>query len=378
MKILQVVQKPQRRGAELFALQLNQHLQRMGHDVATAYLYPHDDANALPLGHHDTILGTDERHCFERIPGIHPALVSRLSRLVDERRPDVVQVNGGRTVKYGALVAARQPRRSWVLIYRNIGQLQDWMDGWRRRLYARLVAPRLDGVVGVSSATLESVREVYGTSTPAARIPCAVDPASAWPRAPRCVIRERTATPTDAPVIVWVGSLSPEKRPDRLLRVAAIVKRAEPALHVWIVGSGPLRQATETAAMASPLASCVRFLGTQDHVADYITAGDVLALTSDSEGMPAVLLEAGLAGLPVVSTRVGGVSECVVHGQTGLLLERDDEDGLADALRDLLERPAKRQLLGNAAHVWIEQNFTMSRVAQAYATFYEQVLTGSA
>jgi glycosyltransferase involved in cell wall biosynthesis len=265
-----------------------------------------------------------------------------------------------------------------VLIYRNIGQLRDWMDGWRRHVYTRLVAPRLDGVVGISRTTLQAVREVYGVSSPTACIPCAVDPESASPRLPRRTVRERTSTPLDAPVIVWVGSLSPEKRPDRLLRVAAIVKEAVPAVHLWIVGTGPLREETEAAARASSLAPCVRFLGARDDVADYMAAGDVLALTSDSEGMPAVLLEAGLVGLPVVSTQVGGVSECVLHGRTGLLVERDDEDGLADALRDVLERPTTRQQLGNAARGWIEQNFTMSRVAQAYAAFYEQVLAGSA
>jgi glycosyltransferase involved in cell wall biosynthesis len=239
-----------------------------------------------------------------------------------------------------------------------------------------MVLPRVDGVVSVSANTLQAVGELYRLAVPTMCIPCAVDPSVVTPSVGRPIVRRQVNTPLDAPVIVWVGSLTPEKRLDRLLRAAALVRRDMPELHVWIVGDGPLRQEMEAQVRASPLAQSVRFLGVQNQVANYMSAGDLVALTSESEGMPAVLLEAGLLGLPVVATRVGGVSECVLDGQTGILVQRNDEDGLANALRSLLQRPQQRCRLGAAARAWVERNFTMSRVAHQYAEFYRQVLTG--
>jgi glycosyltransferase involved in cell wall biosynthesis len=236
--------------------------------------------------------------------------------------------------------------------------------------------PYMDGVVGVSGTTLRAVEDLYRLSAPTTCIPCAVDPETVVPNVAPSAIRMQADTPPDAPVIVWVGSLTPEKRVDRLLRALATVRRSIPDVHLWIVGEGRLRRSLEADVRASGLASCVRFLGVQDHVANYMCAGDLVALTSDTEGMPAVLLEAGLLGLPVVATRVGGVSECVLDGETGIVVPRSDEDGLAGALRDLLLRPAKRREMGDAARTWIERNFTINHVARQYAAFYRQVLAG--
>ncbi|MFN2200024.1 MAG: glycosyltransferase, partial [Caldilineaceae bacterium] len=74
----------------------------------------------------------------------------------------------------------------------------------------------------------------------------------------------------------------------------------------------------------------------------YLYAADLFVLTSDSEGMPGVLLEAGFAGLPAVATDVGGGGECVLHGQTGILVPPQDADALKQALRSLLRNRERR------------------------------------
>jgi len=375
LRILQVVHKPQRRGAEIFALQLSQQLRSKGHEVRTAYLYPHHGENPLPLTADDVVLGGSEHHCFETFPGVHPSLVSRLRRIVEETHPDVVQVNGGRTVKYGAAIASHTLQRPWVLIYRNIGQPGHWRRGVRHTYYSRLVLPRLDGVVGVSAGTLREIENLYRLSVPTACIPSAVDSSAVVPTMSRSAVREQTDTPLDAPVVVWIGSLTPEKRLDRLLRAAARVRQLVPNLHVWILGGGPLGRTLESEARAQSLEGCVRFLGVQAQVANYINAGDLVTLTSDNEGMPAVLLEAGLLGRAVVATQVGGVAECVLHEETGILVPRSDEEALATAIQDLLRQPDRRSRLGDSAKAWVEQNFTISLIAQRYASFYQQVMS---
>ena len=85
------------------------------------------------------------------------------------------------------------------------------------------------------------------------------------------------------------------------------------------------------------------------------------ALTSDTEGIPGVILEAGLMGLPVVATRVGGVPECVLANETGILIDTDDEEGLAEAVLMLLKNPLKRKEMGKRAERWISENFTIDK-----------------
>ena len=375
MKILQIAQKPQRRGAEIFALQLSGRLQSMGHQVRTVYLYPHSGSNVLPLNPDDAVLGGQEHHFLERMPGIHPRLLWRLVRAIAKWKPDVVQVNGGRTLKYGA-AAAWFASHAWVLISRSIGQPRHWL---RSRLhyefYARFVMPRLHGVVGVSSATLHELMELYKLSVPVVRIPRAIDPAALVPSSSRSTIRESTQTPADARVVLYVGSLTREKRLDRLFRVINSVRSNVPNVHLWLVGEGEMRAALESQVETLALGCRVRFIGVQKDVASYMNAADVLALTSETEGTPGVILEAGLLRRAVVATCVGGVSECVLNGETGVLVEPSNEAAFTEALTTLLQHPEDLQRLGDTACDWIQRNFTVSLIASQYQAFYQVVLS---
>lgn len=378
MKILQIVQKPQRRGAETFAFQLSEELRRQDHTVQTVYLYSHSGEKPLPLHDGDVVLQSQESHTFEKIPGVHPGLLRQLLRVIDAFKPDVVQVNGGRAVKYGAF-ARRFSSHPWCLIYRNIGNPQDWVQGWHYYAFYRyLVMPQLDGVVGVSQTTLDRLDQFYGgLSVPLLNIPRGVNPASLEPTQSREAIREMLQTPPQALVVLFIGSLSPEKRIDRLLRVAHQVKAHFPNLHIWLVGDGPERLALEEQAKDLELVSQTRFLGVQSNIGDYIQAADILLLTSDTEGIPGVILEAGIMGLPAVATRVGGVAECIQDGKTGLLVDPNDETGLAEAVLDLLQHPDRRLEMGRQARALVQQKFTIDIIARQYFEFYQAVLTTS-
>jgi glycosyltransferase involved in cell wall biosynthesis len=374
MRILQIVQKPQRRGAEVFAYQQSAAMRALGHTVQTAYLYDYPGEKALELLSGDSSLNGDETHWQERLPGVNFRLLLKLRRIVTAFQPDVVQVNGARTVKYGAFTRMTCPQRSWVLIYRNIGSPLDWVRSRQLRLfYRRFVMPQLDGVVGVSAQTLSSVKSFYNLKVP---LQCILNGIQIDDQAKlsRSQLRRRMQTPDDAAVLLFVGSLSPEKRIDRLLRVAQDVRREVLNLYVWIVGDGPQRRVLQAQAEASGLAGCVRFAGVQEDVTSFMAAAEVFLLTSDTEGIPAVILEAGAQGLPVVATRVGGVPECIVENNTGLLVEREDESAFECAVRDLLRHPHHRLAMGRQAKSWVRANFAIETIAAQYLAFYEQVI----
>lgn len=375
MRVLQLAQKPQRRGAEVFAYQLSQELRRQGDSVQILYLYLHGAGSDLPVGSSDRLLNAREHHPYERLPGVQPSLLGRLLHTIDQYAPDIVQVNGSRTVKYGAFATLLRPRRSWALVYHNIGNPQDWVNTSLHYAYYRwLVMPRIDGVVGVSRTTLEHVRQFYRLSVPMIRIPHGVDPAMLTPVRARSEVRRQLDTPLTSPVVIYVGSLTPEKRPDRLLRLMATLMPTVPDLRVWLIGDGVQRSLMEQQAQTLGLAQSVRFLGVQTNVADYLQAADLFVLTSDTEGIPAVLQEAGYMGVPVVATKVGGVAECVVDGETGLLVEPQDEVALAEAVRTLLADPQRRAAMGGVAADLMRRTCLIDILAAEYRRFYAMVL----
>ncbi len=374
MRIVLLAQRPQRRGAEVFAYQLTNELRRQGHVVRLVFLYPYEGGGALPHTLNQVLNG-NEKSLLEKIPGIEPGLAQRLLQAIDELEPDVVQANGARTVKYGAFAAIARPSRKWVLIYRNIGNPRDWMRTPLHKVFYRyVVMRRLDGVVGVSNATLNVVRDYYSLPIPMMQIPRGIDPSTLVPTMPRQSLRSKVGTPPEAPVIVFVGSLAREKRLDRLLRMASSLKTVFPLLRIWLVGDGPSNNLLHQMASELDLQDSVTFFGVQDNVADYLNAADVFVLTSDTEGMPGVLLEAGYSGLPVVATDVGGVRECVIDGDTGIVVAQDDEDGLAHAVERLLRDDDLRSRMGELAHQWIAGRFTIDIVAGQYVEFYQSLL----
>ncbi|MEE2777179.1 MAG: glycosyltransferase family 4 protein [Acidobacteriota bacterium] len=163
MRVLQLITAQERRGAEVFALGLTVQLEKLGNDTKVAALY--GGSQELPLRACDTNLGAAKSHAFEGLPGFQPSLVGRLPQLCMDWQPDVVQLNGSRTVKYGCLGAGSASRK-WALVYRNIGDPEQWLrDGLKRIVYRRLLA-RADGVVGVSEASLAQVQRIYGFTGP--------------------------------------------------------------------------------------------------------------------------------------------------------------------------------------------------------------------
>ncbi|MBI1299294.1 glycosyltransferase [bacterium] len=375
MKLLQILQKPQRRGAEVFAYQLSQTLRRKGVEVRIVYLYPHNKPGALPIGADDVVLTEPDQSIFEVIPSVQPAKFHKLLKIIDTFQPDVVQVNGGRTVKYGALAHLFRRNQPWTLVYRNIGHPKDWVQGpFRSLFYRHVLMPNVGGIVGVSKTTLGVANDFYGLSIPAQYIPRAVDPTVLQPSRDAQTVRAQLGACSTDPVVLYVGSLSHEKRLDRLLRITQQAHKACPNLRLWIVGDGGMRPTLEATVKAMQLEECVHFCGVQENVADFINAADVLALTSDTEGIPGVVLEAGFLGRAVIATNVGGVHECVKHGETALLIEPNHEDEFATSLVGLLQDRERRQAMGEAARHWITQNFSMDQISQQYLSFYKQFM----
>jgi glycosyltransferase involved in cell wall biosynthesis len=371
-----LIQKPQRRGAEVFALQLAEALEARGSCTRVVALYEQPAQKALKLRSGDVALAFRDSNVLERVPGVQPGLLRRLRDEVLSFDPDVIQLNGARTVKYGALLRRVTPKARWALIYRNIDSPRFWN---RRRLiqavYRRVFIQVVDGVVGVSEATLAEVRSMYGLDVPSIYIPRAVDTRYLTPSGNED-IGARFQLPPNQHVLLFVGQLAVQKRPDRFVDIVARLRaQGKPVLGL-VVGDGPLRESLAAEVARRNAGAWIRFAGFQEHVGDFYRASSVLLLTSDTEGTPGVVLEAGACGLTSVAADVGGVRECIDDGKTGLIVPPSDIKSYVDAVGDLLRSENLRTAMGTAAQTLVEARFALPRVVERYEAFYAEVLAG--
>jgi glycosyltransferase involved in cell wall biosynthesis len=157
------------------------------------------------------------------------------------------------------------------------------------------------------------------------------------------------------------------------LRIAARIRQAIPEAEFLLAGDGPLREELEREAQELGLADSVRFLGDRRDVAAVHASIDVAVLTSDSESLSNVILEAMAAGLPVVAYRGGGNPE-LVNAARGALVEPGNEIEFSNAVVHLLTQPALREELGRNARHFVDENFGLDRVRGRYQALYETLL----
>jgi glycosyltransferase involved in cell wall biosynthesis len=256
-----------------------------------------------------------------------------LRQLVQQRHPAVVHAH----LYASAAAAVVATRGLSVPVVLTEHTEAPWRDRAARAV-SRRVYQRVDRVVAVSSAIRDTLVRTYGV--PAGRVdlllPATTAPAAARPR----------ATGAHAAVVGVVGRLVPEKGVDVFLRAVSLVTRVVPSARFVVVGDGPLRAQLQERMVALRLAGVVSFTGFRPDAPRLIAGLDVLVVPSRSDGSPLVVCEAMAAGVPVVASRVGGLPDLVVHGDTGLLVRPEDPDDLARALVGLLLDPAAARALG--------------------------------
>jgi glycogen(starch) synthase len=183
------------------------------------------------------------------------------------------------------------------------------------------------------------------------------------------------ALPYDPPRLLCLGRLIPQKGFDLALRAWARLGDAMPGARLVIAGDGPARPDLERLAADLGLAS-VEFRGwvPPDDVPDLINACTLVVMPSRIEPLGLVAVQAAQMGRPIVATRVDGLPEVVVHGQTGFLTEADDVDRMAEAMRFLLTHPSIATAMGQAARRRAQEVFDWCAHVGAYDGLYRRLV----
>jgi glycosyltransferase involved in cell wall biosynthesis len=188
----------------------------------------------------------------------------------------------------------------------------------------------------------------------------------------RSVARRELGYQDDDFVLGFVGRLTPQKNPLRLVDAFSIAQRKHPSLKLAILGDGPLRAEVEKRATLRRVAEQIRCFGHKPGRS--VVAGfDALICSSDYEGFPIVFLEALAAGVPIVTTPVGGARECVMPGRTGFIAGGLSSEKMAQAILQLADLTSESRLRMSADCRIQVQRFRLNSIAEATRDLYARL-----
>lgn len=308
---------------------------------------------------------------FAKKPGLDLSLLPRLARFLRQERPAIVHTHAFTAATWGRLAAAVAGRPRVVVHEHSAFSLTSILH----RSVDRALAPLTDRWVPVSEALAADLARVLGL--PAQRLVTIHNglpfPEEAAPVDVHEVRRELGADGFGR-LVGTVGRLEPRKGLEVLLEASRALAEAYPDLGVVLVGEGPDREALERRARDLGLGDRVLFAGRREDVQRVLSALDAFVLPSHAEGLSIALLEAGAAACPIVATDVGGNSEVIADGRSGLVVPPGDPRALAEGLDAVLGDPDRARALGAAAAATVQERFSSAAMMEGIEDLYADLL----
>ncbi len=296
---------------------------------------------------------------------VSPRLAAAVTRRIRAEAPDLIHTHMVHADAYGSL-AAHVLRTPFVSTRHNddrylLGPFRyvdrGLMHGVRKIVAISDAVRTFHVAAGLPAGKIETIH--YGLDD--------------VPAAPSELTPDALGVPAEAPLVLAIGRLIAQKDHATLLEAFARVAAERQDARLAILGWGPLEQQTVAHARRLGLAERVLVPGRVEP-RDWLARADVFAHTSRWEGFGIVLLEAMLASLPIVATRVSAVPEIVVDGETGLLADPGDATAIADHLLGLLDDPGRRRTLGERGLARARSEFSVARMTDRTAGVYERAV----
>lgn len=349
-------------GAEQVVLNLVKHQINDGHEVfAFSLANGRTEVNEPKL----KAAGAVTLHAPKR-GRVDPTLPFRLRTMLKDLEVDVVHTHNPLPAVYGP-PAARMAGLPCVHTKHGANEASR-SSSWLRRVGQNMAS----ALISVSEETARQAKS-QGEHAPIIDvIENGIPLASFAPNAQlRAEVRRELSIPDDAVVIGTVGRLSEVKNQPLLVRAVAPLLNA--GVRLAVVGEGEFRPNVEAAIRECGVSEHVHLLGQRLDAPRVLTAFDVFALSSDSEGLPMVLPEAMTSGLPVVSTAVGGIPDVIKEGSTGYLVPKGDEVAMRGRLAELVNNGELRRRLGAAAREDALGRYSSQRMHERYLELYRRL-----
>lgn len=337
--VLHVLPLDLARGAQRYARELRSRLDtpEVRHRILTIFA-----STSRELG---ADVALDVPYAIAQRFGFDPRAALALAHELRSSKPDLVVAHGSAPLKYLATISRRQP----PVVYYKIGVAHPAALRGGGRLVHRALLARASRVAGVSHECLDEAERIFGVpKSQLVLIPNGRDEKNFHPG---------LQDDQKKPHLIFVGHLTASKRPQHFIEVVRRLRGSGVELTASMIGDGPLLSSLAVAAREAE----VQLLGHSDDVPALLRAADLLAFTSipDGEGMPGVFIEAGLSGLPVVTTNVPGAGTVIASGETGFVVGVHDLDAFVDQARLLLQNAELRRRFGAAARARCLAGFTL-------------------
>ena len=366
MRIVHVLSSFGMGGQERVAYDLATSQRAAGHEVTALSLAPPPDG---PLAAEFRAAGIEVERVARAKPGVDPVLIVRLARWLRRRRVELVHTHNRMALIYGA--PAGKLARAAVVHTKHGNNPK----GGTRLIAGNLAGRCVDAFVAVSAETAAFARKRSEIDDRKLLvIPNGIELSRFHPDpAARARIRQELGIDPGAWVIGTVGRIATEK--NHALLVRAIAPLLGPQTRLVIAGDGELMPALRALVESLPGGRFVHLLGARRDVPELLNAMDTFALSSDTEGLPLVVLEAMATALPVLSTRVGGVPNVLDEGETGFLVPVGDEAALRDRAAQLRADPTTNRAVGERARTAAVEKFSAERMQREYLALYARVLS---
>ncbi|PRX43494.1 glycosyltransferase [Salegentibacter salegens] len=362
MKIIQLIQKPQLRGAEIFACQLSNHLKEQGHEVLVVSIFKGD--SELPFKGKLISLDRPLSKRFFDLNGW-----KKFNSIIRKFKPDIIQANAADTLKFAV---SSKILFSWKhpLVYRNANKMGDFITSKLKWQLNNFYMSKVAYVISVSKECEKDFIKTF--SYPQKKINTVEIGVEE---------QELEGIPGDlqkifkrGPVITHIGGFVPEKNHDGLINIFNKSLEKFPETQLLLLGKGNLEMKIKSKVEELQIQNNVHFLGYRSDVLDILNNSKAFVLPSLIEGLPAVILEAMYCEIPVVAYNVGGIGEVVVQGKTGWLVEKNEQAKFQEHLEEILTGNENIADRVKTAKNMISDKFLNKQIAQGFAKRYFEVL----
>ncbi len=361
MRIIQIIQKPQWRGAEIFASQLGNHLLDAGHEVYLISLLEGDAT--LPFKGNTIKLNRPLGFRFLDVIGWR-----QLADFIKELQPHVVQANAGDTLKF-AVFSKFIFRWKAPIIFRNANKASDFVNSTSKLLFNKFLMSQVSHVISVSElCRLDFIKTYSFERKKTITVPIGIERKKMDDTRPS----DLESVFGSSKILVHVASYVPEKNHAGLLQIIKMLLIKGEDVKLLMIGDGKLRDSIQQQIISLDFANHVFLLGYRNDVMNIMQNAFAFILPSNIEGLPGVIFEAMYCRTPVIAYDVGGISEVVKSGMTGWLVKAGDEAGFVSAVLEVLHADNLEEIKDNAYNLVVNE-YDNRVIAKRFLEVYKRV-----
>lgn len=362
LKIIQILQKPQLRGAEIFACQLSEHLRKQGHEVLLVSIFK-GDAD-LPFYGKMIHLGRPlTKRLYDR------KAWKEFSLVVQRFKPDIIQANAADTLKF-AVSSKLWYRWNFPIVFRNANKMGDFIDSKLKWYLNKFYLSKVSYVISVSNECRKDFKRTF--NFPSENL-CTIE-IGVENKHTGYIPRDLEKIFQKGRVLTHIGGFVPEKNHKSLLNIFKGIAKDFPDLQLLLIGKGRLQEEMKAFSGELGIAGQVHFLNYRKDVLNILSHSSALVMPSLIEGLPAVILEAMYCSTPVVANNVGGVGEVIINGETGWLVEKGDDAGFTAGLKEVLKNGEESRKRAGKAKRLVYRKFLNQQIASRFAEVYRGIL----